>query len=299
MSEPENKLVPPALSSAPKKKKGWLIVSGIAVFILFATFPFLSFLKQINSNQALSDAQQAQQQHLIEAIMLLKQHDDRLGKIEDRLNKLEAAPAAATNSADVEALQKDVAALSASLTSLQNQHQQNAVGQGTLAGTIAFIELRDAALSGRGFTDELTALENLSANDHEVMEQLRKLEPHAHQGEATAAALSDGFSILAPQARLAIDKAAAQGWWQQVLVELQSLVSIRPLHGSGATALFKTIEDDLARNDLAAALNDTKKLPPEALSVLNEWQGQVEARQSVNEILHSLSGHFINTQAKP
>jgi hypothetical protein len=245
--------------------------------------------------------------------------EKRVQKLEDQIHSLDARldqssqPAVTTpqttaedsaharqEAADMAHMQNDVIALSAALSGMQaevkavNDHvsktQQTA--QTSLASTIAYIQLRDAALTGQSFTAELNAMRDAAHNDNAEQDILGKLELYAAQGAPTLQVLREQLMPLETPALQAIDKKTAQSWWQKFLVELRGLVSIRAIHGGGSGDAFTTTESALDRGDIAAALNALQTLPPESQDVLADWRNKAEARMHINESLHALADHL-------
>jgi hypothetical protein len=199
-------------------------------------------------------------------------------------------------------LQSDLIALSSAMTALQTEvkqtgthalHTQQAT-QGALAQAMAFIQLRETAASGQGFTTDLATLRTASKNDSAIQPLLGQLDADAAKGAPTIASLHEELIALEASAAQAIDKAAAQSWWQRFVAEMKGLVSIRPLHG-GTTDAFGIMESDLAKGDVSAALDAEKTLPPQAQEALAGWRERAEARQKIDETLHAIADHFATT----
>lgn len=202
-------------------------------------------------------------------------------------------------------MQDDLAALSASLAALQAEVKQNSnsaaqtqqLTQDTLAASIAYTQLRETALTGRGFATELTALRSVVGNNKNFQEPLARLEPYTAQGAPTIAVLREEFVALKPAADIAADKAIAQDWEHRLLADLRGFISIRPLHG---TAGSENAADPLAASevaiesgDLSGALDTIKILPTEAQDVLKNWQEKAKARLAIDAALHDLGDRFI------
>jgi hypothetical protein len=192
-------------------------------------------------------------------------------------------------------LQNDLATLSSALNDLRSEVKQTDSSatqtqkstQASLAAAIAFIQLREAATSGRKFVNELAAMRKAARNDGDFQQQLGKLESFAPMGAPTFFALQEELiSLEGPIART-----TAQTLWQKILTELKSLISVRPLHGGDSVA-FTAMERALAQGDGSVALDDMKNLPTDAQTVLNDWRTHVEARQQIDTALQTMADHF-------
>lgn len=211
------------------------------------------------------------------------------------------APASAASPQETARMQSDLAGLSAAVSALQAEVKQTGSAaaqtqqttQSSLAAAIAFIQLRETADAGRGFGTDLAALRAVTGSDSGVQQPLARLEPYAAKGAPTTNALREEFVGLEAPASVAVDKAAAQNWWERFKADLSGLISIRPLRGGMTSDAFTAVETSLASGDLEAALAAVKDLPPEAQAVFGDWQAKAEARQGVDTALRALADHFI------
>jgi len=306
---PANTDTPPVKKSCCRKKK--VAVFILLLLILIAAAASLCCPYYLQTMQALTGTQD-----LIQIQQRLASLENNMHALDERVNALNvpavlpagaemkepvatAKPSSQTTN-DIARLQNEVATLSATLATLQGemkessshiQHaQQNT--QSMLASTLAFVQLRAIAVTSQPFTAELADMRDASANEESLSSILSPLQSVAATGAPTIPELRDEFITLEAMASQAIGQQPAQHWWEKIIIELKNLVSVRHLHG-GSDA-FTVVESDLAKGDLEATLTDTKNLPPEAQSILNEWRTKVEARKNINEALHSLGEHFSN-----
>jgi len=236
--------------------------------------------------------------------------DARTNDLAAKVNALASAPAptapedtktAKISSPDLTHLQSDLAALSASVSNLQAETKREdsviaatrAQTQATVAEMIAFIQLREAAVTGRGFTHELATMQNAAKNDVRFTEPLDRLVPYAEKGAPTLFTLREQLTAQAADAEQAIAKASAQNWWERILIELKGLVSVRSLHESGPANAFRVMESDLDRGDLASAVDGMKNLPPEAQKTLEDWHTKADVRRTVDDNLRAMSESLI------
>jgi hypothetical protein len=248
----------------------------------------------------------------------------RLSEIERRVDALEGkmasagvktveieseqpAPVEAPNApaVDVARLQSDMVSLSAAVSGVQAELKQarNAdahraqAAQSSLAGAIAFIELRDAVDAGRGFASELSALRAAARSDSGLEPEIAKLEPLASKGVASMGVLRADFLNLESGASAGIDKAAAQNWRQRIWAEMKSLVTVRSLHGNETADAFTETENALSAGDLSKALAAEANLPQAAQDVLKDWRAKAEERLTAETALHAIADHYITLAA--
>jgi hypothetical protein len=279
-----------------------LVFALAAVVLAWIACPWVLRMREARAPQDLVQIQQ--RMSVIERQMQVL--DGRLSELDARMGKNSesestAAAPTAVPSAALAHVQSDLVALSSAVTGLQAElkqtgstavHTQQAT-QSSLAAAIAFIQLRETAEAGRGFVSELAALRAAVKNDGALQEPMGRLEPYAAKGVPTLDTLRTMFMGLESPVSVAIDKAAAQNWRDRLMAELKGLISIRPLHGGGASDDFTEAEAALVSGDLSAALAATGNLPAEGEDVLKDWRLKAEARQTVDAALHELSDRFI------
>jgi hypothetical protein len=250
-------------------------------------------------------------------------YDQRLAEVDDKIQalgneihavsaKVEASDhrleASASNeaTADIPRLESDVAALASAISGIQAEmkrtgataEQSQKMTQVTLATAIAFIRLREAAVSGHPFSIELTAMRTAARNDGDFQQQIAKLDPFAAGGARNIVGLQNEFWAHEKDAANAVDRAMARTLWDKLLAELQTLVFVRRLNGGDSDDPFVTIESALARGDVGAALQGLKAMPAAAQSALKDWRTDADARQQVDGALGSMAEHF-TTMANP
>jgi hypothetical protein len=220
-------------------------------------------------------------------------------KVEASDHRLEAS-ASKEASADIPRLESDVAALASAVSGIQSEikrtgataEQSQKMTQVTLATAIAFIRLRETALSGQPFSGELTAMRTAARNDGDFQEQIAKLGPFAAGGAQNIVGLQNEFLAHEKDAASAVDRAMARTLWDKLLAELQTFVSVRRLNGGDSDDPFVTIESALAHGDVGAALNGFKAMPAAAQSALKDWRTDADARQQVDAALRTMAEHF-------
>lgn len=304
----------PSSTEPPKKCGRRKCLIGLLVALLVVaggSYYFSTWFIDMHGGAAQNSLQL--QQKLNTAESRLEALEAQISEMRTRLDKFEAEPATAEtkgaskqSSTELARLQNDMIALSSAMSALQMEVKQtgNLAGQAQLAtqssvaAAVAFVQLREAANSGRGFEDEFDTLKKAAKNDATFQEQLAVLEPHAEKGIPTVASLNEELLALEASAMQATARATAQSWWERVLAELKGLISIRPLHGAGAPDTLAALENNVAKGDMNAVLEEIKNLDPEAQKILAAWQTKVEARQKIDAALQIMGQRFV-ARAEP
>jgi len=281
-------LLPPP---EPKARKLLLIVAVIAIAVLAAVGLWMQDRQSVPPQTDELAPVRASIESLNQRVVAI---DVRLNELSAQVDK-NAAEAATTSSsasvADITQLQSNLAALQANVVVLQSDLKQTgntaaaarAETQSALTQLLAFIQLREAAVSGRGFAAEFAAAK--SAGGDAFRAPLDMLSPYAEKGAPTLAVLRDELDGLEAQAAQAVDKDNAQNWRDKIRAELEGLVSVRAIHDGSTLGVMQA---DLARGDLAAALDEIKSLPSGAQKILEDWRVQAEARLAVDSALRLL-----------
>jgi hypothetical protein len=205
-----------------------------------------------------------------------------VAQLRSSLQDLSRNTSAGLSPADVDALQKRIAALEQTTNS-------NPVDIGArLAQTVT--ALRDAVVSGVPFVAELEAARALGVDEN----TLKLLTPFAANGVPTAAALGHELSALIP----AMSKAAgSQGqggsFLERIEANASKLVRIRPVGapaGNDASTVLARIEVEAAHADIDAALTDLAKLDTVIRAPAQSWIDKARARQAALTATRQLVG---------
>ena len=193
------------------------------------------------------------------------------------------APAGAAR-ADIDALEKRIAALESAIQSVRADIGKIATknsGNDTAARlALSAAVLRDAILVGAPFADELAAVKQLGGDD----KTLASLAPFAASGMPTAQALAHDLNALLPAMIKKADAAAPQaGFLERLEANAGTLMRFRPLNapaGDDASSVLARLEIDVSKADVAAALDDLGKLDSATRALAQGWIAKARARQA-------------------
>jgi hypothetical protein len=146
--------------------------------------------------------------------------------------------------------------------------------------------LRDAIAKGAPFMKELDAVRKMLGD---AAAPLAPLEASAASGLPTVTELRRRFSDLAP--KLASAPPPDSGYFAKLWSNATKLIEVRPVGevaGTSAGAVVARIETRLARNDLAAALDEAAQLPPSAKAQAADWISAASRRREADTIVKNL-----------
>jgi hypothetical protein len=201
-------------------------------------------------------------------------------------------------------MQSEIVSLAASVTALQDEikhvmtssNENLQAAQNSLAAALALIQLRAATDAGKTFTSELESLAAVAPPDAPFRQILAHLQPYAEKGAPTLAALRAEWLHVEPAASAALARSGAENFWQRIIAELRSIVTVRSLHDIGAANGLTDIENALAADDLVIALTTLKNLPAAAQDSLKDWREKAEARVAVDTALREFSTPHTSTK---
>lgn len=188
------------------------------------------------------------------------------------------------------AREQEIAALSEKVETLAST-PSGSKGQGVL---LAVAQLRDAALSGRPYAAQLSAMTTVAGNDTDLKAAASRLAAHAETGLPTVDDLARRFSDIAGTI-VAQARAGSGDWLDQAAGKLSSLVALRRTDGKSGDVVqdaVAKIEADLRAGDItpaaetAAVLSDS--LPPAARVTLESWLIDAKARASAVRSLDAM-----------
>lgn len=166
-----------------------------------------------------------------------------------------------------------------------------AAGQGVV---LAIAQLRDAALSGRPFAAQLSALRTVVGDNTDIIAAASRLSASADKGLVTHEQLQTRFSGIAGD--IVSEARAGDGdWMQQAAGKLSALVSLRRTDGSSGNPVedaVAKIEHDLSVHDAASAVKTADALADilqgKARALLEPWLLDAKARATAERALDAM-----------
>ena len=199
-----------------------------------------------------------------------------------RTSLLDAAKtsAAGISPAELEALQKRIAALEQSAQAARADIAKASSADIPARLALSAALLRDAVMSGAPFADALAQAKALGADE----KVLAPLAPFAATGLPAPQTLAAELRALLP-AMLKISGAQAPkgGFLERLQANAGKLVHIRRVDappGDDPSAVLARLEIDAAKADIAAALGDLGKLAEATRASAQAWIEKAQARQA-------------------
>jgi hypothetical protein len=188
--------------------------------------------------------------------------------------------AAGITPAELDALQKRLAALEQSAKTARDDIAKASTSDNAARLALAAAALRDAVESGAPFTAELNAVKSLGGAD----KALAMLAPFAGAGVPSDKALAHELGGLIPaMVKAANAQAPTGGFLERLQANAGKLVRISPVDappGDDPSAVLARIEVDTARTDIPAALADLNKLAEKARAPAKDWIEKANKRQA-------------------
>ena len=198
-----------------------------------------------------------------------------------RASMQEAAKnSAGISPAELDALQKRIAALEQSTKAARDDIAKASSADFTARLALSASILRDAVTSGAPFEAELAQLKSLGGDDA----VLATLMPLAEIGVPTAPALAQELHTLLPVMLKISGAAPPEGsFLERLQANAGKLVRIRPVTaptGDEPSAVLARLEIDASKADIAAALSDLGKLDNATRAPAQAWIAKAQARQA-------------------
>ena len=212
----------------------------------------------------------------------------RLGAIEtliaetDAAGRLESVEGGLSNAAK----QDDVASLEGRIAALESGNDAQLMRAASLA--MAAANLSRAATGSDPFIHELTVIRALAPDQA----QLGALSAHAETGLPTVASLRSEFPAFGRAAIRADRLAGATGWWESLVANLQSMITVRNTEdtdGETTIDLIGRMENYLLDGQLAAALTTADRLNPAAQDAMASWLAQAKPRAELEAAIADLN----------
>ena len=182
--------------------------------------------------------------------------------------------------ADIEALEKRMAALETSVKSQRDTIARNSGNDTAARLVLSAVMLRDAVVDGAPFAAELATAKSLGGDD----KALAALAPFAATGVPDKKTLARELTALMPgMLKVSEAKAPAGGFLEKLEANASRLVKVRPLNapqGDDVSTVLARIEVDTANADIDGALADLAKLPEKVRMPAGVWIERAKARQA-------------------
>ena len=218
----------------------------------------------------------------------------RLADLEAASDALDGVPERLAGlSVQVDALASDMAATRAHLDALTDG-SDSIVDRTGEALAIAIGQLAESVAAGEPYARSLAAIRALAGDDPAVDGALSMLEGHAESGLPSRGTLASTFPAVAEQARAEDVSDVPGDWTDQVLAELDALVTIRPVpstqvEGDDTSAVLARAQGYLDLNDLAETAVQLTALEGAAASAVAGWLSDTEARLAAEAAIRTLS----------
>ena len=211
-------------------------------------------------------------------------------QLRDSVRDLTRNTSAGLSPADVDTVQKRLAALEQSVKS------SPADSAARLALSAA--ALRDLVSSGAPFVAELEEVKSLGADE----KILAPLTPFAMSGVPTVAALAQDLRALIPAMQKASGaQAPPSGFLERLEANAGKLVRIRPVDappGDDASAVLARVEIEAAHAAIDDALTDLGKLDTATRAPAQDWIRKAQARQAALTAARQLASETTHALGK-
>jgi len=243
---------------------------------------------------------------IAERVVKLEQSIPNAGSLAERIAKLEKADSQSKIARDSlnttrQKLASSVAGMETRLNKVESRSAAASAGASSGSATVLMIaQLRDGVHSGQAFPKILAGVKALAGNDPGMKAPLMVLGKHAATGIATLATLRDEFAALASTIVNAANSRGGDGWFDNAMNKVSSLITLRRLDGSGAEgveALVAQTEARLKAGDLIAAVKaagELEGLSPPAHDAVASWLTRAKARLAAERALASLHVHAVS-----
>ncbi len=202
-----------------------------------------------------------------------------VGDLRDSVQHAAKEASAAVDPAQLDALQKHVAALEQSLAAARGEIAKASATDRTARLALSAVALRAAVASGHPYQAELAQAKALGADE----KQLAPLAQFAASGVPAKSALAHELRALIPALlKTSGAQEPPKGFLERLQANAGKIVRFSPINapqgGTPADRLAR-IEIAAAHDDIHAALADLDKLPQEARAPAQAWIDKVKARE--------------------
>jgi hypothetical protein len=211
-------------------------------------------------------------------------------QLRDSVRDLTRNTSAGLSPADVDTVQKRLAAL--------EQSVKSAPADNAARLALSAAALRDLVASGAPFAAELEEVKSLGADE----KILAPLTPFAMSGVPTVAALAQDLRALIPAMQKASGaQAPPRGFLERLEANAGKLVRIRPVDappGDDASAVLARVEIEAAHAAIDDALTDLGKLDTATRAPAQDWIRKAQARQAALTAARQLASETTHALGK-
>ncbi|MDH5748359.1 MAG: mitofilin family membrane protein [Rhodospirillales bacterium] len=268
-----------------------------------------SVRKIVEATTPLTDAITSEEsiRRLSERLQSLSKDGDVIETLRTRISKLE------TDAAKVEAATVDGAPLSKAVADISDQ--MNAINKRlkgleridvkwalTAPATVLAVgQLRETLRTNAPYAKDLASLKAVAGGKKDVLAAIKDLEPYANTGVTTVAELRQKFRRTALRIARASGLVEGDGWLENTVNRLSSMVTVRRVSGSGKEVDVDTIllaaEQALEKEDLEKAVAELGRLSGLPADAAEEWLRDSRPRLQVVRALSALHSHAISLLA--
>lgn len=221
--------------------------------------------------------------------------DARVGGVIARLDALESAiPDDLSARLDAMPSRGELDGLVARLSTLENENSAATLRRA--AGILALTELSHAAARAEPFAAELGAAAETAPNDSAI----RTLRQYADDGAPTLDELAVEFPARARTALEAERAGQGEGPVMRMWNRLMSFISVRRIgnvEGDGSAARIARAEAALENENLNAAIMEISALQGAAAGAFDSWLTRAEARLAVDRAIAEVNSRIMQTLA--
>jgi len=159
---------------------------------------------------------------------------------------------------------------------------------------LALANLTRAATDGQAFVIELDAISSLTG-DTPALEALRDF---GESGVATRATLARQFDPMVQGVFTAEREAGREGFWARMVASASSVITIRKqgeIDGNDTQAVVARMEQRMAANDLAGAVDQSGLLLGVAKDAAAPWVDTAIARLALDGLLDDVSAQLVRS----
>lgn len=229
----------------------------------------------------------------------------RVDKLESSLTTALAQRTEDSSGADAnKALATTVEQLAARLEALEKGDAQAVEAiTGARATVLAVGQLREALRGSSTFAAELQALQSVAGDRPELLAPLEPIAARASKGIPSFTDLRSRYDNAAANAARAARTLEGDGWMEQAVNHLSSLISLRRVDGDAATdpvdAALARAESALAQADLEVAVEAAASLEGKPGAAIAPWLDDARARLEAERAMAALHVHAVSLLAAP